>query len=151
MIQSTSNKLYKVLTLKSGWILWKRKSMKDNDVWKLVELSSGVKPIGCKWTFKTKRDSQGEIKRSEARLVTKDFTQRKALITKRLFLWFHRKTLFRVIVALVTHLDLKLHQMDVKTVFLNANIVEMIYMVQLEKFVTNNSKSMVCKFDEIHL
>ncbi|RVW45632.1 Retrovirus-related Pol polyprotein from transposon TNT 1-94 [Vitis vinifera] len=37
------------------------KSMKDNGVWDLVELPEGVKPIGCKWIFKTKRDSKGNI------------------------------------------------------------------------------------------
>ncbi|RDX82351.1 hypothetical protein CR513_36873, partial [Mucuna pruriens] len=35
------------------------KSMQDNDVWDLVELPEGVKPIGCKWIFKTKKDSKG--------------------------------------------------------------------------------------------
>ena len=50
------------------------KSMKDNDVWELVELPSGVKPIGCKWIFKTKRDSQGRIERYKACLVAKSFT-----------------------------------------------------------------------------
>ncbi|KAL8161786.1 hypothetical protein V2J09_013275 [Rumex salicifolius] len=39
------------------------KSMKENDVWDLVELSKGAKPIGCKWIFKTKRDSKGNIER----------------------------------------------------------------------------------------
>ena len=37
------------------------KSMKNNDVWDLVELSKGVKPISCRWIFKTKRDSKGNI------------------------------------------------------------------------------------------
>ena len=37
------------------------KSMKDNGVQDLVELPEGVKPIGCKWIFKTKRDSKGNI------------------------------------------------------------------------------------------
>ncbi|RDX86467.1 hypothetical protein CR513_32197, partial [Mucuna pruriens] len=31
------------------------KSMQDNDVWDLVDLPEGVKPIGCKWLFKTKK------------------------------------------------------------------------------------------------
>ncbi|KAK2389309.1 hypothetical protein QL285_062907 [Trifolium repens] len=30
-------------------------SMKNNGVWDLVELPNGVKPIGCKWVFKTKK------------------------------------------------------------------------------------------------
>ena len=51
------------------------KSMNDNEVWDLVELPEGVKPIGCKWIFKTKKDSKGNIERYKARLVAKDFTQ----------------------------------------------------------------------------
>ena len=46
-------------------------SMANNQVWDLVELPKGVKAIGCKWVFKTKRDSSGNIER----LVAKGFTQ----------------------------------------------------------------------------
>ena len=42
------------------------KSMNDNDIWELVELPSRVKPIVCKWIFKTKKDLQGKIKRYKA-------------------------------------------------------------------------------------
>ncbi|RVW98911.1 Retrovirus-related Pol polyprotein from transposon TNT 1-94 [Vitis vinifera] len=45
------------------------KSMKDNGVWDLVELPEGIKPIGCKWIFKTKRDSKGNIVRIIMALV----------------------------------------------------------------------------------
>ena len=51
-------------------------SMKSNEVWDLVELPNGVKAIGCKWVFKTKRDSLGNIERYKARLVAKGFTQK---------------------------------------------------------------------------
>ena len=40
------------------------------------------------------------------------------------------KNSFRTIMALVALFDLELHQMDVKTKFLNGNIDETIYMVQ---------------------
>jgi transposase InsO family protein len=49
-------------------------SMKINQVWDLVELPNGVKAIGCKWVFKTKKDSLGNIERYKARLVAKGFT-----------------------------------------------------------------------------
>ena len=55
------------------------------------------------------------------------------------------KDSFRTIMALVAHFDLELHHMDVKTMFLNSNIDETIYMVQLENFVSRDPKSMVCK------
>ncbi|RVW94600.1 Retrovirus-related Pol polyprotein from transposon TNT 1-94 [Vitis vinifera] len=49
-------------------------SMKCNDVWDLVELPNGAKAIGCKWVFKKKKDSLGNIERYKARLVAKGFT-----------------------------------------------------------------------------
>ncbi|KAL6329954.1 hypothetical protein AAG906_039869 [Vitis piasezkii] len=49
-------------------------SMRCNDVWDLVELPNGAKAIGCKWVFKTKKDSLGNIERYKARLVAKGFT-----------------------------------------------------------------------------
>ena len=47
--------------------------------------------------------------------------------------------------ALVVHFDLELHQMDVKTAFLNGDIDETVYMVQPENFVSRDTKKMVCK------
>ena len=49
-------------------------SMKDNDVWDLVPLLEGAKPIGCKWIFKTKKDSKGNVETYKAHLVAKGFT-----------------------------------------------------------------------------
>ena len=45
----------------------------------------------------------------------------------------------------MVHFDLKLHQIDVKTAFLNGDIDETIYMVQLEDFVSGDAKQMVFK------
>ena len=39
----------------------------------------GVKAIGCTWVFKTKKDSQGNIKRHKKRLVARGFTQREGI------------------------------------------------------------------------
>ncbi|KAK0608854.1 hypothetical protein LWI29_037022 [Acer saccharum] len=47
--------------------------------------------------------------------------------------------------ALVAHFDLELHQMDVKTAFLNGDIDETICMVQPENFESGDPKNMVCK------
>ncbi|RVX07895.1 Retrovirus-related Pol polyprotein from transposon TNT 1-94 [Vitis vinifera] len=121
------------------------KSMKDNGVWDLVELPKGVKPIGCKWIFKTKRDSKGNIVRYKARLVAKGFTQKEDIDYKETFSPVSSKDSFRIIMALVAHYDLELHQMDVKIAFLNGNIDETIYMVQPENFESNGSKQLVCR------
>ena len=121
------------------------KSMKDNDVRDLIPFPEGVKPIGCKWIFKTKRDSKGDVERNKARLVTKGYTKKEGINYKETFSLVSSKDSFRTIMALVMHFDLELHQMDVKTAFLNGDIDETIYMVQLENFVSGDTKMMVCK------
>lgn len=47
--------------------------------------------------------------------------------------------------ALATHFDLELHQMDVKTTFLNGNLCEDIYMQQPKGFVEEGKERLVCK------
>ena len=121
------------------------KSMQDNQVWDLVPLPEGKKPIGCKWIFKTKRDSEGNVERYKARLIAKGFTQKEGIDYKETFSPVSSKDSFRTIMALVAHFDLELHQMDVKTAFLNRDINETIYMVQPENFVSGDPKRLVCK------
>ncbi|EOY13661.1 Gag-protease-integrase-RT-RNaseH polyprotein, putative [Theobroma cacao] len=55
------------------------------------------------------------------------------------------KDAFRIIMALVAHYDLKLHQMDVRTTFLNGNLVEKVYMLQPEGFKKDGKDHFVCK------
>ena len=97
------------------------KSMDQNKVWELVELPEGYKVVGCKWVFKTKRNSKGNIERHKTRLVGKGFTQKWGIDYKETFSPVSKKDSFRIIMALVAHFDLELHQMDVKTVFLNGS------------------------------
>lgn len=54
-------------------------SMASNAVWDLVELPNGKKAIGCKWVFKIKKDSLGNIERYKVRLVAKGFTQKEGI------------------------------------------------------------------------
>ena len=121
------------------------KSMKDNDVWDLVPLPEGAKPIGCKWIFKTKRYLKGDVERYKTRLVAKGFTQKEGIDFKETFSPVSTKDSFRTVIALVEYFDLELHQVDVKTTFLNGNIDDTIYMVQLENFVSKDPNKMVCK------
>ncbi|GJZ10145.1 zinc finger, CCHC-type containing protein [Tanacetum coccineum] len=50
-------------------------SMKDNEVWELVELPPVAKTIGHKWLFKKKTNMDGAVHTYKARLVAKGFTQ----------------------------------------------------------------------------
>lgn len=66
------------------------KSIQHNDIWNLVELSTGAKHIGRKWIFRTKMDSKGNIERYKTCLVAKGFT---TSIIKRLSLQYLQKIL----------------------------------------------------------
>ncbi|XP_021831999.1 uncharacterized protein LOC110771952 [Prunus avium] len=50
-------------------------ALMHNDTWTLVPLSTGHKPIGCKWVYKIKYHSDGSVERYKARLVAKGYTQ----------------------------------------------------------------------------
>jgi transposase InsO family protein len=120
-------------------------SIKSNEVWDLVELPNGAKAIGCKWVFKTKKDSLGNIERYKARLVAKGFTQKEGIDYTETFSPVSKKDSLRVIMALVAHFDLELQQMDVKTAFLNGDLEEEVYMKQPEGFPSSDGEQLVCK------
>lgn len=107
-----------------------------------------IKVIGCKWVFKTKRDVEGRIERYKARLVAKGFTQKERVDYNDTFFPVSSKDSIRVIMALTTHFDLELHQMDVKIVFLNGDLYEDIFMAQPPGFVEKGKEDMVCKLQK---
>ncbi|CAM8963143.1 unnamed protein product [Rhodiola kirilowii] len=53
--------------------------MQDNKVWDIVPLPEGVKSIGSKWIFRTKRDAKGNVERYKAHLVAKGFDQKEGI------------------------------------------------------------------------
>lgn len=48
-------------------------SMCQNCVWDLVKLLCGYKPIGCKYVFKTKFDSEGQVEMYKVRLIAEGY------------------------------------------------------------------------------
>jgi hypothetical protein len=118
------------------------RSMGFNDVWNLVEIPDGAKRLGCKWVYKTKYDYKGKIKRFKARLVAKGFTQREGIDYTETFSPISKKYSFIIVMALVAHYDLELHQMDVKIAFLEGDLQESVYMAQPEDFVIEGKEYM---------
>ncbi|GJU60323.1 retrovirus-related pol polyprotein from transposon TNT 1-94 [Tanacetum coccineum] len=121
------------------------KSMAQNKVWDLVNLPKGSKRVGCKWVFKTKHGSIGNVERYKARLVAKGYTQKNGVDYNETFSPISKKDSLRIILALVAHFDLEPHQMDVKIAFLNGNLKEEVYMEQPEGFFIDGKEKMMCK------
>ena len=54
-------------------------SLHDHNVWELVELPEGRKPVGSKWVFKLKMNADGSVERCKARLVAQGYSQKEGL------------------------------------------------------------------------
>jgi hypothetical protein len=100
--------------------------------------------MGCKWVYKIKRDYKGNIDRFKVRLMTKGFTQREGIDYNETFSPVLSKDSFRIIMTLVAHYNLELHQMDVKTTFLNGDLYENAYMAQPKGFVVEGKENLGC-------
>jgi hypothetical protein len=119
-------------------------SLSINKVWDLEEIPKGAKTVGCKWVYKTKCDSNGNIERFKARLMAKGFMQRECIDYTETFSPVSCKDSLRIIMALVAHYDLELYQMNVKTTFLNGNLLENVYMAQHKGFAVKGKEHMWC-------
>ncbi|KAL0548750.1 hypothetical protein IC582_013218 [Cucumis melo] len=122
-------------------------SMYFNLVWELVDLPEGVKPIGCKWIYKRKRDSAGKVQTFKARLVAKGYTQREGVDYEETFSLVAMLRSIRILLSIATFYDYEIWKMDVKTALLNGNLEESIFMSQREGFITQGQEQKVCKLN----
>jgi transposase InsO family protein len=116
-----------------------------NKTWELTPLPKDRKSIGCKWVFRTKKDALGQVVRHKARLVAKGYSQVEGVDFLETFAPVAKFTTIRCILALGAALDLEIHQMDVKTAFLNGELEEEIYMDQPQGFGPKGFDHLVCK------
>ncbi|GJY52573.1 zinc finger, CCHC-type containing protein [Tanacetum coccineum] len=110
-------------------------SIMENNTWVLSRLPPGCKPLGCKWIFKRKMKVDGTIDKFKARLVIQGFRQKEGIDYFDTYAPVARITTIRLLLALATIHNLVIHQMDVKTAFLNGDLDEEVYMKQPEGFV----------------
>nr|GEU84630.1 hypothetical protein [Tanacetum cinerariifolium] len=92
-------------------------SMKDNEVWDLVDLSSNSKTIGSKWLFKKKTDIDSALHTFKGRLVAKGFTQTYRVDYEETFSLFINIRSIRILITITLFYDYEIWQMDVKTIF----------------------------------
>ncbi|WVZ51699.1 hypothetical protein U9M48_002814 [Paspalum notatum var. saurae] len=113
--------------------------------WELTKRPYGCKPVGCKWVFKKKLRPDGTIEKYKARLVAKGYTQKEGEDFFDTYSPIARMTTIRVLLSSAVSYGLIIHQMDVKTTFLNGELEEEIYMEQPDGFVVKGQESKVCK------
>ena len=78
--------------------------------------------------FRTKRDASGNVVRYKARLVAKGYSQVAGVDFNETFAPVAKFSTIGCVLTLGAIMDLEMHQMDVKTTFLNGDLEEDIYM-----------------------
>jgi hypothetical protein len=120
-------------------------SIINNHVWEIVPRLKRKDVVSSKWLFKIKHASDGSIEKHKPRFVTHGFSQKEGIDYEETFAPIARYTSIRTIIALAAKMKWKLHQMDVKTTFLNGVIKEEVYIEKPQGFEVEDKKSHVCK------
>ena len=130
---------------------WKDAMMKEyesimkNDVWEVVPRPKGKSVVTSKWIFKIKHVVDGSIEKYNVTFVARGFSQKEGVDYDETFVLVARYTSIKTIIALASAMGWRLHQMDVKTTFLNGEIEEEVYVEQPDGFVVHGKESHVCR------
>jgi hypothetical protein len=100
--------------------------------------------VSLKWIYKTKHSADGSIEKYKARFVAWGFSQKEGIDCEENFAPVARYTSIGTILSLVSMMKWKVHQMDVKTAFLNGEIKEEVYVEQPLGFEAHDRETHVC-------
>lgn len=103
-------------------------SLKKNETWEVVSRPTGVKLIDTKWIFKIKQNDMGQKEKYKARLVARGFMQKEHVDYEATYAPVAKLATIRILLAVCLKKNYVLHQMDVKTAFLNGVLTEDVYM-----------------------
>jgi hypothetical protein len=119
-------------------------TMMKNDVWDIIPRPQGKSVVTSKWIYKIKHAADKSIEKHKARLVPRGFFRVEGIDYEETFDHVARYTSIHMIIALALAMGWRLHQMDVKTTFLNGEIKEEAYIEQPNSFVIHGKESHVC-------
>jgi len=118
-------------------IIWK-------SVWDVVPRPKDKLVVRSRWLYKGKQVADGSVERHKARFFARSFSQVERIDYDETFSPVVRYSSIRSMLALSTQMGWKIHQMDVKTMFLNGKIEKEVYIKQPEGFETFDRESHVC-------
>nr|GEV35041.1 copia protein [Tanacetum cinerariifolium] len=105
------------------------------EVWELVPRPDHVMIITLKWIYKVKLDELEDVLKNKARFVARGYRQEEGIDFEESFAPVARLEAIRIFIAFITHMNMIVYQIDVKTVFLDGIPCEEVYVSQLDGFV----------------
>ncbi|GJU69147.1 zinc finger, CCHC-type containing protein [Tanacetum coccineum] len=118
-------------------------SIMGNDTWVLTDLPPGCRPLGCKWIFKRKLKVDGTVEKFKARLVIQGFKQKSGIDYFDTYALVARISTIRLLIAMASSHSLIIHQVNVKTAFLNGKLEDEVYMNQPLGFIMPGNENKV--------
>jgi hypothetical protein len=119
-------------------------SILHNDVWEVVLRTVGKSVVTSRWLYKTEYATDGSIEKHKAHFVAQGFSQIEGVDYDETFAPVARYTSIRSIIAIATEMGWSIHQMDVKTTFLNRFIDEEVYIEQPQGFEVTERETHMC-------
>ena len=95
----------------------------------MSDLPTGRQPVGCKLAFKVKYNADGAVERYRARIVANCYSEIEDHNCDGTVATVTRYNCLHLICVLATHLSLYTDQLDIKSVSVNGDLVEEIWMV----------------------
>ena len=115
-----------------------------NNTWEITTLPPNRKPIGCRWIYKIKYKSDGQVERYKARLVAKGYNQREGIDYAETFSPVAKLVTVRIVITQAVNNDWPLFQLDINNAFLYGNLDEDVYM-QLPQCYHTKGDTNVCR------
>ena len=122
-----------------------KKAIKKNDTWELASLPKGHKAVDVKWVYKAKKNAKGEVERHKARLVAKGYSQRACIDYDEVFALVAWLETVRLIISFLAQNNWRIHQMDVKSAFLNGVLEEEVCIKQPQGYEVQGKEDKVLK------
>ncbi|GJU80744.1 zinc finger, CCHC-type containing protein [Tanacetum coccineum] len=120
-------------------------SIMGNNTWVLTNLPLSCRPLDYKWIFKRKLKVDGTVEKFKARLVIQGFKKKSGIDYFDTYALVARISTIRLLIAMALIYSLIIHQIDVKTAFLNSELNEEVYMKQPQGFIMLGNENKVCK------
>ncbi len=121
-------------------------AIKEAGTWELVDPPPNVQNIvGCCFILLRKCGAGGRVSRYKARLVAQGFSQHKGIDYSKTFTPVIKSTSLRVFLAICAWHSWRIHQMDIKSAYLNGTITEDIYMWQPKGYKEKGSEDKIAK------
>lgn len=106
--------------------------------------------LSAKWIYKIKHVVDGSIEKYKARFMARGFSQKEGEDYEDTFAPIVRYASIRFVIALASIATSKMHQMDVKTAFLNGVIEGEVYIEQPHGFEFHDRETHVCNLKALY-